>query len=88
MPEGGIGLRDLQIGIVESADCSNVLPVAIEEEGLDMHATFFSSWNHFSTEVVCIWEVILQQLLHDFSLDHIDSHACNVRHVLCSVTAT
>ena len=35
-PEGGVGLGDAEVGIVEGLDGPNVLPVAIEQVGLHL----------------------------------------------------
>ena len=62
-----------QIRLKESADCSDVFPVIVEEKTLEIIATLQGSRNDFLAKIGGAW-IGVQQIKKGVAAEHIDAH--------------
>lgn len=79
---GLLGVVAREVGVEESLDGTDILPVAVVEEGLDVHAEVLRLGDDLTAEVVALGELFDEQLLHSPSVEDVDTHGRDVGHLL------
>ena len=71
-----------KVGLKEGLDGSNILPVVVEQVGLDA-VVAGSRWDDLAAEVIGLWVAVLEQLHHEVLFEDIDAHGGNVWLLCC-----
>ena len=79
---GLLGVVAREVSVEECLDGTDILPVAIVEECLNVHAEVLGVGDDLTAEVVARGEVLHKQLLHGPGVEDVDSHGRDVRHLL------
>ena len=79
---GLLGVVAREVSVEECLDGTDILPVAIVEECLNVHAEVLGVGDDLTAEVVARGEVLHKQLLHGPGVEDVDTHGRDVRHLL------
>ena len=79
---GLLGVVAREVSVEKCLDGTDILPVAIVEECLNVHAEVLGVGDDLTTEVVAAGEFLHKQLLHGPGVEDVDTHGRDVRHLL------
>ena len=72
----------VQVGVVKRLDGSDILPVPVVQERLDVHAHVLGGGDNLTAEIVRLGEVLVEKRLHGFRGEDVDTHGRDEGHFL------
>jgi len=77
-----LGVVAVQVRVVERLNGTDILPVAVVQESLDVHAHVLGGGDDLAAEVVGLGEVLVEQRLHRLRGEDVDAHGRDEGHLL------